>query len=484
MPYRRTLTRVMVIAMFAVFLAGIVRGRQDEPVLTWTHCPEMFDVFYKRYEVEISCFRLSVHEDRSEPSGNLVDLFVAVVGAPDDGELPPLLYVAGGPGDAASSEIAAWLTAGLNQQQTVIFVDQRGSGLSEPSLDCPELNRSSEDARRSQCHDRLLSLGIDLAAYNLESLAQDVADLINALQLDNISLYAVSYGSRIALQVAGLVPERIQALVLDSPYLPGDGALESAAANLAGALSRLFNDCGADPDCASAYPRLASQFEIAVAKLTETPITIEGLRPNVDLLLDGASFLGLLRDMLADSSWLPYIPALIYSIVEGDDATLSKLRILHDESQGDGDGHSEGLYMSVFCASETTATTAVRVGSAAEYLPATFAPVVRSSLDLLADCANWIRDRSSRERGTETFPGTPTLWLRGRYDPVTPQNSSFAGVSPGWRYTDPRAGHGVLLQSECARLIMLAFLAAPSAEPRHGCQSEPQPLEFYTWQDE
>ncbi|MFO1313756.1 MAG: alpha/beta hydrolase, partial [Burkholderiales bacterium] len=82
------------------------------------------------------CGTLEVPEDRGKPGGRKIAIFAAVLPAntltPKD---DPLLVLAGGPGQAASTlaPFAARL-AELRRTRDVVLVDQRGTGRSAPLL--------------------------------------------------------------------------------------------------------------------------------------------------------------------------------------------------------------------------------------------------------------------------------------------------------------------------------------------------------------
>ena len=97
-------------------------------------CSSFLDEQLLSQAEHIQCSELHVLEDRNAPDGNIIRLFVVWVAARNDHDSAPLLYLAGGPGDAASSEVAWWLNTDLHYYHDIIFVDQRGSGRSEPSL--------------------------------------------------------------------------------------------------------------------------------------------------------------------------------------------------------------------------------------------------------------------------------------------------------------------------------------------------------------
>ena len=110
----------------------------------------------------------------------------------------------------------------------------RGSGLSEPSLNCPEVDKAilarftklgsyeEEAAERraavKTCRDRLVAEGIDLNQYDSEASATDLDDLRKAMNVDTWNLLGVSYGTRLALATMRSHPQGIRSVLLDSVY--------------------------------------------------------------------------------------------------------------------------------------------------------------------------------------------------------------------------------------------------------------------------
>lgn len=420
-------------------------------------------------DMRVKCSRLHVPEDRSSDESSWISLFVARLSAREDNDQPPIVYLAGGPGDSATAEIDWWLSTPLRDDRDIILIDQRGTGLSRPSLNCPEFDTIAEDDRLAKCLDRLQAAGIDLATYNADSMTQDIADLITVLELDQVNIYARSYGARQALLLAQMLPQRIRAMVLDGAYTGAESALESAAANTRQSLQRLFADCKASKACNAAYPKLSTQFDQAAAALNAQPATVDGILPNANFQLDGRSFVFLLRDMLADSTWLPYVPALIASIAQEDYGFPASVAsdLVEAGSRG-GDTHSEGLYFSAFCLDEATLTTAEEIQASGETLPSALWQVVQLSQDLLADCRRWI-DAADTARTDEQPHEIPTLYLSGAYDPITPSTGDQSESPLVWRLVLPHIGHGVLENEPCAETVVDAFLANPAGRPSDSC---------------
>ena len=436
---------------------------------------------------ESHCSRLHIAADRASAASSEISIFVVQIPARQGNGNSPILYLAGGPGDAASADIDWWLNSRLRDAHDIILVDQRGAGRSRPSLNCPELDKSDSDERLKSCHKRLIDAGLDLAAYNAETIARDIADLIAALQLERVNLYARSYGARPALLLARKLPQQIRAMVLDSAYTGAESALQGAAANTQRSLQRLFADCLADLSCHSAYPHLAAQFSRAAATLVAKPVAVAGILPNALLQLDGDSFAHLLRNMLADANTLPYVPALIASVAAADYDDLAFLGLNLPGQQSFGsDSHSEGLFFSALCPDETALTSAAEIKASAEDLPSVFLPLLESALDLLADCESWLDSRAgiSFEPPPEAIP---TLYLAGAYDPIAPIAPAVTVLPaspPVWSALFPHLGHGVLEYETCAEALMSAFLADPAQLPSVGCRQELGPPEFFIRENE
>jgi pimeloyl-ACP methyl ester carboxylesterase len=84
------------------------------------------------------CGTLQVYEDRAGRKGRMIDLNIIVLPATGDKSEPdPIVYFAGGPGSAATEDAAgiAQLFAKLHEHRDLLFVDQRGTGGSNP-LNC------------------------------------------------------------------------------------------------------------------------------------------------------------------------------------------------------------------------------------------------------------------------------------------------------------------------------------------------------------
>ena len=115
------------------------------------------------------CGTVSVPEDRQRPEVRTIALNVVVMPATTKSSLPPLFDIDGGPGLAATKNIAFYATAGsaYRHDRDIVMVDQRGTGGSNP-LHCPEFSEPEAAyqplfpaAQVRQCR-RALEQGADL----------------------------------------------------------------------------------------------------------------------------------------------------------------------------------------------------------------------------------------------------------------------------------------------------------------------------------
>jgi pimeloyl-ACP methyl ester carboxylesterase len=201
---------------------------------------------------------------------------------------PPIVYLAGGPG---TSGIA--VTRGgrfnairdLTRFGDVILLDQRGTGLSRPLLECPTVFRYphhlSVDQRRmtsklrafaNRCAGALRKRGIDLSAYTTENSADDLAALAAQLGVNQLRLGGESYGTHLGLAVLRRHPTLVERAVLIGVEGP-DQTLKLPAA-----LERHLDDVSAliaaDPEAGRVLPAYKSQLARLLGRMQRAPANV------------------------------------------------------------------------------------------------------------------------------------------------------------------------------------------------------------------
>ncbi len=448
-------------------------------------------------DLEIRCGYLVVPEDRQEPdNGKEVRIHVATVET-DAADAPPdpIVYLDGGPGgeslDALQFSLGqTWLD--FTATRDMIFFDQRGVGLSTPSLECTETRDLTFDVidqdltgdeylalefdALTECRDRLIAAGVDLTQYTSAENAADVADLRVALGLDEWNLLGISYGTRLAETVMRDHPEGIRSVILDSTYTPDTDLVESAPRNFARALDVFFTGCERDQACNAAYPNLETRLFDLVDRLDATPITATVrdvfTQERYEAVIDGQTVLGTVFQGLYAAEIIPVLPQMIAELEQGDTTTLA---LLLTNNLANGAFFSYGMHLSVQCNEEVPFTNETAVVAAAEDDPRLadfFAEASNIGPAIYGICDMWQSGTASPIENEPVTSDLPTLVMAGQYDPITPPEWGVraAATLPNATYVEfPGVGHGASLSGDCPESIALAFLDNPLAPVDRTC---------------
>ncbi len=458
--------------------SSIAAGQGYAPV----DCPAFIQRQAAERDAAVACGHLAVPEDRDSPASASLQLFVARVASRLPNDSAPIVYLPGGPGVAAHALLEDWLESAIHQHYDIILVDQRGSGLSTPTLNCHERDSLQAQDWLRVCRDRLLREGRALHAYHSAASARDIHDLLIALDIAEANVVGASYGSRLALTLARDFPGRVRSLILDGVVPLQAKALDSLAVNGHRALERLFADCAGDPACNRAYPNLGDAFYETLRQLNRAPARIDG---PVPLVITGRHFALDLYFQLYRRHAISFAPAWIDAHARGDYAyepAIDRAVEPDSETRDRPDALSEGLRYSVECAEEVPFNSRGEILNRAAGIPSSLRRALTTlALDLLDDCAEW---RVPPRPASENLPARsdiPALLLSGRYDPATPPQwgeEAAKHLANSWHVVIPDGGHGALFDEPCAQAIALAFLRAPPRQPEAACLERLKPPAF------
>lgn len=213
----------------------------------------------------LECATLNVPLDRVDPGGGTVSLAVQRIPA-SGSQVGTIVVLAGGPGQAALppfEEVIAPLAKlpALHGYELVSF-DQRGTGESG-ALTCPVFERGP-----LKCGNML---GAARADYTSQDSVEDLDALRQALGGGPLSLFAVSYGGKVAGMYAREYPSSVARMVLDSPTpLSSADPLDSQRYR---ALPRVLNEalCG-DGACRSFAPDPYRDLAQLLVRLHKRPL--------------------------------------------------------------------------------------------------------------------------------------------------------------------------------------------------------------------
>jgi len=465
-----------------------------EPVATFEEGPCPFDV---PEGAPVECGFVVVPEDHNDPEGPTIRLSVAVLRDQSDEHQPdPVMLLSGGPGEKTVAKALAIgpTLAPIHPNRDLIVFDQRGVGLSEPALECPEFLEAMYDILDEPdpdvgvetvfdalmaCRDRLVSEGYNLSAYNTIQNAADVNAIGSALGYDQVNLYGGSYGSLLAQATMRDRPEGIRSVAINS-VLPLETSLfVEASATTANAVLSLLDACAADEACNSAYPDLQDVLFDTIDQLNEEPVPITITNPldgqSYDAILTGDAVLGNLVTFLYITQIIPVLPQAIYDVHQGDYdlvTQLSSTRLLLLDLT------TRGMTFSVLCTDDLIGRTPEDLLNVRAALPRQLVgsgdPEFIIEYGIFGICDNWPVEQGDPSVKKPLVSDIPTLILEGEFDPVTPPEYGelVAGyLSNSYFFEFPGLGHDVLA-NECARSIAGDFFDDPTQVPDAACITE------------
>lgn len=432
----------------------------------------------------VDCGTVAVPEDRRDPDGAVVVLAVAVLRSPAPARDDPVVYLAGGPGSSAIDDLASWAGPwAFLDDRDLVLVDQRGTGASVPSLDCPGLPAGEPTEEVVACLDRLRAAGIGLEHYDSAAAAADLDDVRRALGIRQWNLFGISYGTRLALTVLRDHPDGVRSAVLDSVYPPEVDAIAEEVRAVWRAVDALLAHCGADRACNRTYPDVKASLLRVVDQLTAEPVVVDG--PDGEEVVDGAWFLWALWAGMYLHDVIPSVPRAVAAAERGDVQTALELlgdpvaggrdRRAGSDGEGDSgaDGDGAGLFYAVECREEYPFTS----DAARRFANAGVPPSVRRLLevparDVVETCRRVAIPPAERVEADAVVSDVPVLLLAGEFDPVTPPRwaaSAARTLGSSQRVTFPGLGHAVIDGGGCPARIVTQFLGDPSAPVDAGC---------------
>ncbi len=430
-------------------LPGAVEAAAVAPVPITTGVPRFeaapctFALGERRVEGrDVNCGRVVVAAKHANPGGATITLPVAIYKA--RGATPaaePIVMLAGGPGQ--SGQVFAnvlgidgpFYTSGTANND-VVFFDQRGTGKSQPSLDCPELSgmtirgqyvRAFADspfvAAINRCRDTLVGRGIDLGAYTTTENAADVNDVRLALGYPAMNIVGASYGSELGLAVARDFGQFVRTVNLASIVPLQQPWFFEPPQSFDRALNELFRDCAANAACNEANPNLKAAFQSTVATLDRRPVVLTLKDPasgeTVRVPLDGVTYTAVLFQLFYSTLLVPFLPDMLTRASRNDFVWLENL--LSQLFSEPGESLALGMHFSVACSKNPTQEQY----NAAQAAQQTILPEVRAALgpqtdDYRAICANWPSRNADPKANVPVTSDRPTVLVSGQFDPITP----------------------------------------------------------------
>ena len=399
------------------------------------------------------CGTYQVFENRATKTGRKINLKIVVFPATGrDKVADPLFYIPGGPGSSATED-APYVAEGfakIRERRDLVFVDQRGTGGSNP-LNCDFFNPSDPQsyfgfyfplADVRKCREQLEPKA-DLKLYTTDIAMDDLDEVRAALGYEQINISGASYGTRAALHYLKRHSEHVRAIVLQGVSPTGQLMPRDFPQHTERALNGVVDECAADAACRAAFPNLRAEVKAVLERLLRGPVEVEvkypqtGAPTRVELSRDLAG--EAVRYMLYQSGAASRIPLYLHLAAQGDFAPLAESAIFYRQrivATG-----SNGMYLSVTCAEDLPW---IKPGEGERNAAHTFLGDYRLRQQRAA-CALWPRADIPKGYVEPTRADVPALILTGQWDPVTPPvygDMAAKHLPNSLHLVVPHGGHG------------------------------------------
>lgn len=412
---------------------------------------------------------------------------LAVVILHNDAEqrrVDPIVYLQGGPGASArlhTDGIKSWLNwmRYSNTKRDLILIDTRGTGRSKPALVCSEYNRFNQQLlRQNIALGDELAQGYDVAAqcfassaqanpqldyrnFSTQKSAQDVRALMAQLGYQEWNILGVSYGTRLALEIAlqeQQTPQtvKLKSMVLDSVYPAGFGGVQTWPQVLDEGMQQFFNGCSTQQECikklnpssSADVVSLEQYFMQTLRNLQANPMAVtikrwDGEAP-VNLLVNDHRFLSAAFAAVYNPSDWPTIIDAMNAVEAGRSDLLEPLVEPFINNSMTSDFNSL-TFTAVDCADNPVLAEADYTAELIKY------PLLQKYTrdQWRYQLCHSLPSESPLEKAA---PQLPTLMLAGALDPITPV-SWAQSVNQQWPYSQLRVrekiAHSVLGSDVC-----------------------------------
>ena len=419
----------------------------------------------------LTCTTVSVPLDRSGHMPGTVALHVEVLPTQHTPAHGTIVLVAGGPGQGSAQAFdlgdptSAKFFRALFPGYTLVAFDNRGTG-SSGLLECADEQDSTGCAN---------SIGGARDYYATPDHVEDLEAVRQAVGVDRIAIYGVSYGTKLALAYAAAHPEHVERLLLDS-VVPLDRPDAFPT-----------DELRAMPATLSAYPAPPdfSRNVVALANALATkPLagSVRSATGRAEVRVGAAEFLELVFAADLSPGLDAELPAAVHAALAGVPRPLLRLDEIANASSVDDD-ISLGLYLATVChdgtfpwqpgAPPADRASSVQAALAAGGLLGPFGPWA-VALGSASTCLGWPTPAAGTSLVPHPLPDVPVLALSGGLDFRTPTAwaaSVVAQFPQGHLLVVPGVGHSVLTMdpSGCSATAVIGWMsgsAPPARCPR------------------
>jgi len=416
-----------------------------------------------------------VPENRTNPESAQIEL--AFVRFKSTAKKPgnPIVYLAGGPGGSAVGAAKGSrfpLFMALREVGDVIAFDQRGTGMSQRDIPCSDpvlvpldtptreavikayLQKSRECIEYHRDWQR-----VDLRGYNTNESADDLEALRRVLGAKKIDLWAISYGTHLALTTIRRHPSSIGHAVLAGTEGP-DHTLKLPS-NVDKHLEAIGELLKRDPEWSARVPDFVALVRQVHEKLEKEPAVAEVVDPTTKQKVKVPVNKFVMQAFTAanmGTTTIRYYPAIYYAASQGDYTAMGDFWLSFARQPI---GNAMSIMMD--CASGATAARRERIAREAKTsLVSNFADQVFPDI-----CEAWGNPDLGDAFRAPVQSDVPTLFISGTLDGRTPISNAeeyAAGFSRAHHLILDGAVHSdplFLSTPKIAQMMMALFRDEP-----------------------
>lgn len=391
----------------------------------------------------------------ADPDSVTIALRVALVPALSlEPEPDPLVAIAGGPGQGSIEFYAAYAQAfeKVRRKRDILLLDQRGTGQSA-TMDCEisdELieGQFSIEQTIDETRSCLAALPHDPRYFTTSIAVQDLEALRQALDIPQLNLYGVSYGTRVAQHFLRRFPDATRTVILDGVVPPSIALGPVIAIEAQRALDAIFERCAETAGCKERFPDIRQNFESLQQVLSAQPVSLEIPNPLTGRLQQTTFGSGELAAAIRMLSYHPntvaLIPLLVHEAANGNYAPLAAQFLMIAERMSDA--LSLGMHNAVVCTEDVPFIDGDAISR--EALEQTYIGPLQADA-LQAICSVWPRGVIDDDLRTAVSSDKPVLLLSGEADPITPPRYAdivAASLRNAKHLTGARQGHGQIMR--------------------------------------
>lgn len=443
-----------------------------EPI-TWSSC---------KGSPTLKCATLDVPYDYENPSLGSFALAVRMRPADKSPSVGPLFVNRGGPGAESASmatDAEFYFSKQLLDHFDVVAFDPRGTGASQPFVDCideidayfaADITYDSPDERQRLIDDAQAfndacqeKSGEILPYISTNASARDIDTLRRALGYDKISYFGFSYGSELGAAWAKFFPDTVRAAVFDGASDPNATYLQAGLDQAAGferELNSFFADCASRKTCA-AYNGgdPAALFDEMMRRVERDPLFVNDKRT---LVTSTVAYTAVVDAMYSSALW----PTLAEAIADATKKPIADgtglLALYDDYYQRRPDGSYDNLleaFIAISCLDDNGDETVDDVEAQIPTFEA-IAPRLGRFFAIGYNCALW-PVKSKPKTPMSDIGNGPVVVVGTTGDAATPLESSrkmAAALSDGRLIVATENQHTGYGTSECVTDSVDAYL--------------------------